>query len=179
MGTDHYARPVMTRRAVPEDAARIADIHVQSRHREYQGQPQDVLDSLDPTRPLPHWPTILKQAAWPRRGTLVAEDAHKLLGFSNLCPSRDDDDPTMVGEITSFYVLPETWGKGVGRRLMTASLAAFVQAGYTLGILWVLNTNTRAIRFYEVNGWRPDGAVKSADLRGVSIQELRYHHELA
>lgn len=180
MSADRYARVVQIRRAVSEDAAQIANIHLQAWHGEYQGQPQAVLDSLDPTQRLPHWPTILSHAEWPRRGTLAAEDAHALVGFSNLCPTRDEDnDQATVGEITSLYVLPDTWGKGIGRRLMAASLATLTEAGYAHATLWVLDTNVRAIRFYETTGWHAEGATKHDSLSNAPIRNLRYQHDLA
>ncbi len=169
------------RRAVPGDAARIAALHVRSWQRGYHGQlPDDILDSLDPAQRIPRWTAALEHAGWPREGTLVAEDAHELLGFTHLCPARDDDeDQAVVGEVTSFYVLPDRWRIGIGRQLMTACLDVLAEADYARASLWVLDTNVRAIRFYEATGWRANGAVKDSDLDGVLIRELRYQHELA
>jgi GNAT superfamily N-acetyltransferase len=123
---------VQIRRAVPADAAQIADLHVPSWQGAYRDQlPQDLLDSLDPAQRVPRWTASLERASWPRAGTIVAEDARELLGFAHLCPARDDDqDSTAVGEITSIYVLPGRWDQGIGRRLMTASLATLTEAGY-------------------------------------------------
>ena len=38
----------------------------------------------------------------------------------------------------------------------------------------MLTANARARRFYELAGWRPDGAVKTQDRFGVEAEELRY-----
>lgn len=85
-----------------------------------------MLNALDPAKRIPRWKHLLNATLWPARGTLVIdEDGAGLVAFANLAPSRDaDDDPDVVGEITSFYVAPEMWGQGVGRRLMAASIAA-------------------------------------------------------
>jgi ribosomal protein S18 acetylase RimI-like enzyme len=171
---------VQIRRAVPADAAQIADLHVRSWQGAYRDQlPQDLLDSLDPAQRVPRWTASLERASWPRAGTIVAEDARELLGFAHLCPARDDDqDSTAVGEITSIYVLPGRWDQGIGRRLMTASLATLTEAGYESVVLWVLDSNVRAIRFYEATGWHADGAVKYDELGGAPIRELRYRCDL-
>jgi hypothetical protein len=52
------------------------------------------------------------------------------------------------------------------------------QAGYVDAVLWVLAANRRARRFYEREGWRPDGAELTDDTRGFPITELRYRREL-
>jgi hypothetical protein len=82
---------VQVRRAVLGDAPGIAGVHLKAWYGEYGGAlPPDVLDSFDPTQRLPHWPAVLEQAAWPGRGTLIAEDGDgAVLGFSNISPSRD------------------------------------------------------------------------------------------
>jgi ribosomal protein S18 acetylase RimI-like enzyme len=85
-----------------------------------------------------------------------------LLGFVAYSPSRDDDaDPDLVGEIDAIYVLPSAWGEGVGRRLMGAALARLAEAEFVQVTLWVLDSNIRARRFYEIAGWLADGAQKT------------------
>jgi hypothetical protein len=45
--------------------------------------------------------------------------------------------------------------------------------------LWVLDTNTRAIGFYQALGWRSDGAVKHDIMGGAPRRDLRYRCALA
>jgi hypothetical protein len=40
--------------------------------------------------------------------------------------------------------------------------------------LWVLVDNTLGRRFYEAMGFRPDGAIKSEDRPGFTLEEVRY-----
>lgn len=44
--------------------------------------------------------------------------------------------------------------------------------------LWVLETNERARRFYEIAGWLPDGATKTEMRGSVELREVRYHASL-
>ena len=171
---------VQIRRADVVDALRIADLHVQSWKVAYRGLlPQDLLDGLDPQQRVPRWEATIDRSTWPERGTLVAEEADRLVGFANICPTRDDDqDPASVGEVASFYVSPDVWGQGVGRALMEASCEALIAAGFLTASLWVLDTNARAIGFYQALGWRDDGAVKNDIMGGAPIRDLRYRRTL-
>jgi GNAT superfamily N-acetyltransferase len=171
---------VQIRRAVTADAPRIADLHVRGWQAGYRGLlPQSLLDALDPAQRVPRWTATVEQAAWPASGTLVAEDAGDVLGFADLRPTRDaDQDPAVVGEITSFYVAPDAWGQGVGRSLMAASIQTMTDAGFSAASLWVLDTNVRAIAFYEAAGWLRDGATKDDVLGGAPIRDLRYRRAI-
>lgn len=171
------ASSVLIRPATSADAERLALVHVRSWQDAYRGLlPQDYLDALAPEQRVELWHRTLGWSDWPRRGVLVAED-DEVLGFAYLGPSRDAA-PVFVGEIRSIYVLPARWGAGVGRRLTTAALASLRSAGCTEAQLWVLDTNARAIRFYESAGWRTDGATKAAEIGGAQITEVRYRFEL-
>lgn len=41
-------------------------------------------------------------------------------------------------------------------------------------VLWVAKDNTRARRFYERAGCRPDGAERSEEYAGTAVPEVRY-----
>ena len=63
---------------------------------------------------------------------------------------------------------------------MNAALRRLADAGFREAVLWVLETNEAAQRFYEAGGWQPDGSVKSDDSRGFPLVEVRYRrHDLA
>ena len=78
-------------------------------------------------------------------------------------------DGAMVGfaafderELHALYVVPTSWGRGAGARLLAA-------AG-PVRELWVLRENALGRRFYERHGWRPDGAEREA----YGVVEMRY-----
>ena len=170
------------REAVAGDAGRIGLVHVLAWQAAYRGlMPQRYLDGLDPAQRTSMWEGILAGYDPARGGVFVAETEReqRLLGFSGCAASRDDDaDPRVVGEIPVIYLLPQAWGAGIGRRLMDAALRRLTEAGYAEATLWVLDTNTRARRFYEAGGWEADGTVKEDDVRGFPIQEVRYRRSL-
>ena len=62
-----------------------------------------------------------------------------------------------------LYVLREHHGSGAGQALLDAVL------GEEPAQLWVAEANPRAIRFYERNGFRADGAT----LTDPAVEDLR------
>jgi GNAT superfamily N-acetyltransferase len=165
-----------------EDAEALATVHVRSWQAAYAGLiPQRYLDSLRvDMRRLERWRRGLAATAWPSTGTLVAESDGRVVAFAGISPSRDDDqDSATVGEVQAIYAVPEAWGRGIGRALMEASLERLACAGFSSATLWVLDTNTRARRFYEAGPWRPDGATKRDDRGDFVLQEIRYGCQLS
>ncbi|MEV4344764.1 GNAT family N-acetyltransferase [Actinoplanes sp. NPDC049596] len=157
-----------------DDAEALAEVHVRTWQTAYRGLvPQDHLDRMDPST---------RRDGWRRRiqdnptGTLVLEDDdHGVAGFISVSPSRDaDTDPRLIGEVQAIYVSPGHWDRGAGRLLMRAGLRRLHEAGFEQVILWALETNQRARRFYERGGWRLDGATKTDDSRGFPLVEVRY-----
>ncbi|UYQ78674.1 GNAT family N-acetyltransferase [Glutamicibacter sp. JL.03c] len=72
-------------------------------------------------------------------------------GFT-LCSPHD-------GYLEIYYVAvaPDFWGQGVARELM-AEVENFARAaGFREVRLWAITDNSRAIKLYQANGWRPTG----------------------
>jgi GNAT superfamily N-acetyltransferase len=92
-----------------------------------------------------------------------------------LAVCRVDDG---VGELQSLYVVPAEWGSGAGGRLHEAALDGMRALGARHATLWVVEANTRARRFYERQGWEPDGETKQTKLSDLDLTELRYRRVL-
>lgn len=163
-----------------DDADQIAEVHVRSWQSAYRGLiPQKYLDGLDPSSRAEGWRRSVRDANWPRGGTLVATDGDgTIVGFAHIGPTRDEDAGDAVGEVLAIYLAPGAWGKGYGRALMATALEHLAQAGYQQATLWVLDSNARARRFYEAAGFEPDGAVKTDDRLGFRLAEVRYRRSL-
>jgi hypothetical protein len=41
-------------------------------------------------------------------------------------------------------------------------------------MLWVLEDNPRARRFYEAGGWSTDGTIRPIEIFGIDVPEIRY-----
>jgi len=45
-------------------------------------------------------------------------------------------------------------------------------------VLWVLAGNELGLRFYQVQGWQPDGGQTELTIGGRALTELRYSRSL-
>jgi len=86
--------------------------------------------------------------------------------------SRDEDKPD-AGEVSAIYLLADYWGKGYGKQMMDYAVAALRNAGHQEIIVWVLEENNRARRFYEKYGFVYDGTRQEIEI-GKPIAEIRY-----
>jgi len=170
---------VQVRDATPDDATRIAEVHVESWQGAYRGLiPQEVLDRLEVS--------AARVGGWQRNietapGMVLVADADRpVIGFAHVGPTRDQDgDPARTGELTTIYLLPAYWGRGTGRLLMDAAVSRLAAAGYTDATLWVLDTNERARRFYAAAGWIFDGTARVEERGSYSLSEVRYRRPLS
>lgn len=171
--------PSRIREAVPKDARAIAEIHVRSWQAAYRGQlTDDYLDSLTVDGRLEQHRRSLEE---PRTGwvTWVADDAGALTGFAVTGPSEDADAGERTGELYAIYLDPEQVGTGLGRRLFEHALQDLRSRGFDTATLWVLETNERARRFYEVAGWTHDGTVTSERVDCEMRPTMRYRVDLS
>ena len=70
--------------------------------------------------------------------------------------------PRDLPEITMLYVVPEYWGGAVARELLAVGTDWMVQQGWSGARLRVVETQARARRFYEREGWQPDAPLDAA-----------------
>ena len=96
----------------------------------------------------------------------VAVDGGALVGFTYLGPSAEPG----VMELGAIHVDPAYVGSGVGRLLMREALPHLGERA----VLWVLEGNDRARRFYERGGWTLDGVTREAPVGGETTCQLRY-----
>ncbi|MFE6722176.1 GNAT family N-acetyltransferase [Streptomyces albidoflavus] len=78
------------------------------------------------------------------------------------------------GELYALYVRPDLLGRGVGRALLDAVHDEAAARGWGALVLWVVEANARARRFYEAAGYRADGGAQSEEYAGVPVREVRY-----
>ncbi|MGW7308338.1 N-acetyltransferase family protein [Streptomyces sp. NPDC054835] len=167
------------RTAGPSDAAGVAAVHVRSWRAAYRGLvPDAYLDSLDVGERTEVWRDRLSAPGAPT--ALVAEEeGGGAVAFSCFRPWSDGEpDAGVTAELSALYAVPEAWGRGVGRALLTATVDAMTAAGFREAGLWVLEGNPRARAFYEAAGWRPDGTSVTEETGGRLLTELRYRTDL-
>lgn len=166
------------REAEPKDAEAIAGVHVRSWQAAYRGQlTDDYLDSLSVQERLEMHRQMLESSG--ERRTWVVEDGGRVVGFAVTGPSQDADADERTGELYAVYLEPERFGSGIGKRLTDHAIDDLRGRGFRTATLWVLQTNDGARRFYEREGWTPDGLTTSERVDCEMRPTLRYRTDLS
>ena len=153
------------------DAAEIARVQTHSWRESYRGiLPDQILDTMDTARRAGMRREILLDAD---ALNLVAYDTthRELVGFCNAGPSRRQG--ARVGELYEIYIVARAKRFGLGRELFDSTAAWCRSRGMESLIIWVLDANTHARRFYEAMGGREGSRVQSS-VRGFPVVELSY-----
>jgi GNAT superfamily N-acetyltransferase len=165
---------VTVRLARAEDAHEIGRIQVETWRAAYTGLiPDEAIAGFDVESRQRMWREWFREP-WPRSVVFVAEREGEVVGFAHTGPCREEES---VGELYAIYVLPASWGAGAGRALIEQAEESMRSSGFRRALLWVLEGNERAIRFYETAGWEQDGR-KVDQFQGATVAELRYRKAL-
>lgn len=164
----------MVRPATSNDISFIARIHVSSWQAAYDGLiPHDFLSALDARKKEFLWAKVLNDEP----GSLfVIEEESIVRGFCHFTRSRHKPLANS-GEITSIYLDPGSYRQGMGTRLLAEVIDA-ASANYETIILWVLETNLSARRFYEKSGFTLEGSSKTEHGPGFDLKEVLYERSL-
>lgn len=156
----------------PDDAADFATVDVASWRAAYADiMPAAYLDALSVDEKTQKWAESIPREEWRRKRTFIVEDDDgEIVGFATVGP--DVDEP--AGLLYLMYVAPHAWGRGAGFALLIAARDALMELGFTKAVLWVLESNARARRFYERDGWLPDGRTAVNDYGGAGLTALQY-----
>jgi RimJ/RimL family protein N-acetyltransferase len=169
---------VSIRQATFEDAASIAQVHIEGWRWAYRGHmPDSLLDGLSVERRAMMWRGLLVAPATEARVWLAERDGH-LIGFSATSPSQDAGDPPLTAQLTAIYLLKDAAGAGIGRELLHHAMEDLRRRGFRTGVLWVLAANARARRFYEIAGWQPDDTTRIVRRDETELEDVRYVRDL-
>ena len=140
---------LLIRGATVKDAHDYATVHVYSWQAAYQHIiPDDYLGQLDIDNISERFAKgFIKYKD--KTHYYIAELDGKAIGNLALGNCRDVDKPKF-GEIIAIYLLSSYWGSGYGKKIMDFGIDRLRKLGYYDCCLWVLEENTRAIRFYEI-----------------------------
>lgn len=168
---------ISIRLAKEEDAHSIAEIHVTSWQKIYRGHiPDIILDNLSINEREKKWRALINNEV----NILLIEKNNEIVGFASLCPSRDTDtDPNIFGEISAIYLKPSVWHQGLGKKLCSRAFKELENMGFSEVIIWVLQENHLARRFYESMGFTSTKALKADQYdKDVILYEVRYRKKL-
>lgn len=164
------------RRAAVSDAPTLAKVHVDSWQVAYQGiVPASHLERFTYQR---REEAFRQALAADLEETYLIEDGDQAAGILTIGASRDADlDPNEVGEIWGIYLAPAYWRRGIGTTLVREAERILRSRGCKDVILWVLDDNLDARRFYEKMGFSLDGVSKTVEL-GKPLKAVRYRKPL-
>jgi ribosomal protein S18 acetylase RimI-like enzyme len=159
------------------DARQIAEVHVRVWQAAYRGLiPKEHLTKLSVEEREAFWTGILSKD---ERDVFVLTDQGPVVGWAASGPARDQDcDPARVQEVYGIYLLEACWGRGFGKRLyLAAERQAEMRADEI--VLWVLEPNMRARRFYERLGFRIEAGRKlEKPFCQLTLPVVRYRKRL-
>ena len=159
---------ILIRLAGREDAAAIVSIYNQGiaeRMATFETEPRGIDDMT---------PRLLDQSSFP---TLVAEEAGQVIGWAGLSSYRSRACYAGVGEF-SIYLDRAARGRGVGRSLLDALIAAARERGYWKLVSRIFPSNTasrtlcRACGFREVGVYEKHGRLDGQWMDVVIVERL-------
>lgn len=158
----------MIREVIPEDAADIAKIQVETWRSAYSGiVPAAYLAAMCCEKQTGIWRELIADSL---NRIVVSTCGNRLEGWASGGACRDEDLRD-AAEIYAIYVSPGQWGQGIGGMLMRALELRLPPATQTT--LWVLRGNARAMCFYRSVGYQADGTEKDCTIGGERLTEIR------
>ena len=155
---------VQVRRADVSDADRIAAAYLASWRAGYADLlPPDVLEV-----------EVAKRAAFDWAAEIDRRSSHVAVAVTGGGGGRGDEvlgvveacappgGPRDLPELLMLYVVPEYWGTAVATELLADGVGWLGRQGWAAARLRLVETQRRARRFYEREGWRPDPDIAPA-----------------
>lgn len=165
----------MTRFAVREaaldDAEDIARVHTESWQTSYRGiLPDTVLERIDVGQRTESRRKILRSG---EGFHLVAYDlTHAdIVGFCDAGPARRHGK--YAGEVYAIYLAHRAKRHGLGQEMFDRVKLWLAANGMPSMLVWVLENNHHARRFYEAMGGMPGGRLHTS-VAGHPVVELSY-----
>ena len=160
------------RPAQADDIDAVGALHYDSRIAAYRDfVPIAGLHALSPESLTAWWRERFAYESDTHRLTVAVDDG-ETVGFSYVGPEEEHE--AGVGQLYAIHLDPAAQGRGIGRALMVDALATVSRNGWGRAVLWVLEGNAHARRFYERGGWRPDGREREELMGAAPTRQLRY-----
>jgi GNAT superfamily N-acetyltransferase len=168
------------RDALLSDAHSIAEVLVESWRGAYARLlPDGVLARLSVTDRERFWSKLLA-APPPRTVIVVATSADGIVGFASAGAAWHEPAEPTLGQLYTIYVRPTEWAHGIGTLLQDVIMDRLRAFGFERLVLWVLETNARALRFYRRTGWVDDDVRQiEPGPEGIELAECRLSRPIA
>ncbi len=160
------------RPATLRDVQSIVDLHAAATQAVYKGiVPDEQLNSSPVAKRLQVWREAIEYGD-PQVHIAVGEGLS--VGFVAFDRSRDKGSKPTVGEIWAIHVTPAHWGQGAGLALWDAAREGLEDEGCTSVTVWVPLRNERALRFFEMAGFKRElNTARTTPMGEIRIEEIR------
>lgn len=143
---EYLASNINVRKVKYEDIESVVDINIKDWKMAYKGIiDQLTLDNLDRNAKIEKW-----RKHYNIGNVIVAQKEEKILGFCRY--SQETETAECDCEIIALYVDYENHEHGVGRKLMEYAMNDLREKGKRNMIIWCLEKNIEARKFYEKMG---------------------------
>lgn len=150
-----------------DDLLEISGIYEKSWKFAYKGIiPQDYLDGI----PTGHWAKSLNNNGM---NNLLLIENSQIIGTACFGKSRWKKYSD-YGEIVSIYFLPDYISKGYGKILLNKCVDELNKLGFHKILLWVLEDNHKARKFYEKNEFICSEEYLNDSIGGKELREVMY-----
>lgn len=162
------------RNAKESDSSRIAEIHIFGWRNAYR----DIIDEKYLYNKMSVFNRVnqfIDSKEFEDPNLFVFEEDEIIKGFMKIGECRNDDKKDSF-ELWGLYIEPLMQRKGIGTKLTDYCERIALEHGYSENVLWVLKENHSARKFYETQGYVPDG--KEEYMENIKTVELRYVKQL-
>lgn len=135
---------IALRASTIEDSLALSSLHCDAWRNAYRGIIPGIALERMLARRGPAWWRGVHQAGG---CVLIVDRGGEPIGYAMIGPARSAAPG--LGEIYELYLRPECQGVGLGRRLFDASRQRLREDGYPRLVVWALQENTMACRFYR------------------------------
>jgi ribosomal protein S18 acetylase RimI-like enzyme len=166
------------RPATVKDARTIAELHAHTLQAALEGllSPEELARIQPDAARVAHWRDAV---TYGEPQVLLAVDGDRPVGFVGFDRSRDPKTKPTTGEIWALYVQPGDWDQGAGLALWDAAREGLLDEECTEVTVWVPLRNERALRFFELAGFKRE--LKTARTTAVGttrLEEIRLRRAL-
>lgn len=163
----------MIRVATENDLIRTSEIHVYGWRTAYTGlMPEEYLyNDMNVLKSQEKQMSLLNSD----KGSFHLYDDGIIRGIILHGNSRDIEDNDLY-EIYAIYIEPQFKKRGYGKKLLKYVESEALKKGKKTLIIWTLEENKTAQRFYENNDYRLDGNQKY--IEQWNLKEIRYSKRL-
>lgn len=165
---------ILIRKVKYEDIEQIVDINIKDWKKCYRGTIEDiVLDNLSKNEKIEKWKKRFNVG-----NVIVAEKDGTILGYCRYDDNVIDENNNIDSEIIALYVDCDKLGSGVGRKLIEYVIEDLKNKDRTKMIIWCLEKNINARKFYERMGGKLIENQKYFEKNGKQYKEVGYTYNL-